>query len=303
MHCTMQSWDFSSDLRGKSHGVGAGFSLGVTGMYLSGLRLPDHLIFRHQTINLVNVRSIRSRFPVTPSLKVYTSYNVETPLPNLSRATEVSVCTNEAFETAIAKSVNLVKLFTGLVGTCRYQLSYAYPRLTHLRLPEGLYTGDLDGFSAPALQELHVDFIRGSEFLCVVTCDGVPLGKLRKVSVASRGPIRDLHKEAYLNGLRVFLRAASHIEVLDLPSVVSQALVLKLLTTECEDLYQDHDVIASIHGYETKSGRGEDRLRIVDKFHRVRIMVPFGPWEKIFEILRWYLPGRNQGVVYKGNQF
>jgi hypothetical protein len=122
----------------------------------------------------------------------------------------------------------------------------------------------------------------------VVSCEGLPLEKLRKVSVASRERIRDLHKEAYLNDLRVFLRAASHIEVLDLPSVASQALVLKLLTTECEDLYQDHEVI---HGYETKLGRGEDRLRIVDKFHCVRIMVPFGPWEKIFEILRWYLLG------------
>jgi hypothetical protein len=84
---------------------------------------------------------------------------------------------------------------------------------------------------------LHLDFTRGSEFLCVV--EGLPLAKLKKVSLGSGERIQDLSAEAYLNGVRVFLGAASRIEVLDLPSVVSQTFVLKLLTTQCEDLYQD----------------------------------------------------------------
>lgn len=221
-----------------------------------------------QEIYLVNVRSISSIFQVTRSLKVYSSYNVAMPLPDLRTATEVSICTGWIFDTDIAKSVNLVTLtlFSGVGGTYQYRLSNAYPRLTRLRLTERLHEGDLNGFSAPALQELHLDFTRGSEFLCVVACKGLPLAKLKKASLASGERIRDLNKEAYLDGIRIFLHVVSHIEVLDLPSVVSQAFVLKLLTIECEDLYQDHDVITSIHGYKTKFGRGEDRPRIVDKF-------------------------------------
>jgi hypothetical protein len=234
---------------------------------------------------LININS-EPIFPDAPVLKVISAFNSFIELPDLSSVSELYVNTSVSFESQLPRAFNLVTLHIYPADAhCYYHLPSTLRNLTVLRLSELLLKDALEGFSAPALQELHLDFGYGSEFSYVADCRGIPLSHLREISLGS--PQRTLEPDvrAYKDGLRKFLGAATHIKILRLIDRASTALVLKLLTSDCESLYQEHPVLLNSGGYEIELGR-EDRLSSVNKLRAWTQNIRNATWEETFADLK-----------------
>jgi hypothetical protein len=122
----------------------------------------------------------------------------------------------------------------------------------------------------------------------VVSCKGLPLHQLEEVLIEQTGEIQDVGVAEYCDGLRVFLRAIKNIKVLELHDSVPKALVLKLLTTDCESLYQDHTVFLGEEEYGIELGRGNNRITTINELRQCVGDIADGTWEEIYsELAIW----------------
>jgi hypothetical protein len=81
-----------------------------------------------------------------------------------------------------------------------------------------------------------VDFGPASEYLVVVSSKGIPLHNFGAVAI-------DVGVAEYCGGLRGFLGTIKNVKLLQPHGHVPQALILKLLTTDCESLCRDHTIL------------------------------------------------------------
>jgi hypothetical protein len=217
-------------------------------------------------LDLQNFVCLSPIFPVTPSLKVFSSYNVSLPhFPDLTPAIAVDISIDTGTNNALLKAVNTLKLGvkpSWTMPSCRgvYQLVVPYGRLTALHLSQGLREGGLVQFSAPALQTLSLNFTRGNEFLEVASCKGIPFHQVKTIVIEYKPEFRGVvDLGAYRGGLRHLLCVANSVESLHLKDEMPQTQVLQLLATDLGLLSQDSDVFISVGGYNMKLGQGKDR--------------------------------------------
>jgi hypothetical protein len=168
-------------------------------------------------LEIRNVVSSRQVFPVTPSLKIFSNFNVHLhSFPDVTSATELHISMDKGFQRALSEASNVVKLEIRLAhfGNGQYRLSAPYMRLTALYLCPGLYEGSLDGFSAPALQELSLRLAQGSEFLEVASCKGIPFHQVKTISIEHNYHLHDSETPGpYCKGLGRFLSFVNSLKV------------------------------------------------------------------------------------------
>jgi hypothetical protein len=150
-------------------------------------------------------------------------------------------------------------------------------------LIRGLRWEALEGFSAPALQELTLHFEQGGEFQTVVSCEGIPLHRILEVSLETRDEVKDHDLEFYRDKLLLFLRATTQIKVLNSIGYVSDALIVHLL--ESESLYPDHTILLKLSRCAIEVRSGKDRLSSIRELRRQYIGLPDGTWDEIHERL------------------
>jgi hypothetical protein len=179
-----------------------------------------------------------------------------------------------------------LKLELDNFGNGRYRLTAPYQRLTALHLCPGLYEGCLDGFSAPALQELSLSLARGTEFLEVASCKGIPFHRVKTIlikhehhlhdSVAAPGP--------YCEGLSQFLRLVNSLELWERDETI-QKPVLELPARYHQQPCREPVFLLTVRGYKVNLGRGKDRLATVTRLRACRSNLPDDTWVEILEDL------------------
>jgi hypothetical protein len=226
-------------------------------------------------------------FPSNPSLRIFKAENIMlSVLPDLSRVTEVSL---DADAASRFRLVDIASNLTRLDITrrnCAYSLTNAYSRLRTLSLVSGISRGGLDRFGAPKLTHLNVSFDAGSDFIAIISCEGLPLGQIEEVLIGSELPLtkegNEIHRVGYRNGLGRFLRAIESVQVMTLREPFIAELVLDLLGSDCKNLYHNHTLLLVINGVAMSLGQGDHRK---DSLHGIRRALQgesFGRWGEVF---------------------
>jgi hypothetical protein len=222
--------------------------------------------------------------PDTSSLKtVYLRRLAISSLPDLSNVTDLRVDVDKLDEEALAFAVNLVSL--NIRQWVPFKLNGIYAQLETLEI-EGMVTEEcLESFVAPKLIDLRLAVDRGCDYSHVVACKGIDMKTLKRANIGWPYRIEDDTVAEYLDGVRHFLAAAVNLEVLVLEDTLIASLVLKLLTSDCEQLYQSHALRIVLEEEEMELGQGEDRLPSVNQLRGKTGALTDSDWRDIYEYL------------------
>lgn len=207
-------------------------------------------------------------------------------LPNLASVTNlqlnyfyVNTMRESVEDQALASALN-VKMMK--IETWKpFNLAAKYPNLRSLELCDSVHAGSLAGFCAPMLCDLTLLVKAGRDYLSVVSCTGIQLKNVKKVRIGLHGQTSTNFPD-YLEGLRQFLKEVVNLETLIIEQPEVASLVLKLLTDDCEHLFQSHPVRLVLKGHSTELGRGEERLPSINEFRKQTKCVPDCSWDDLF---------------------
>lgn len=256
-------------------------------------RLAKLLHFPTPNLEELSLDGLASSLPIlpaTPSLKKLTfRRNKLSKLPDLSTVLELSVCiSGERYENALVNAVNLVKL-DFLSGSFIYHIRGSYPHLKSITLPGSMYYKSLAGLEAPSLDRLCTSFGWAHQFHGLLACPGVPLQDVRELEIGAEIMSRRAYSQhdGYLDALRRFLSATKNVQVLVFTDAFISGVILKLLTGDCEPLYQAHRPLIKLYEHEIHLEQGPARRPSVDKLRNLVTGIPSldASWEDIFRLL------------------
>lgn len=237
-----------------------------------------------QELELDYLRGDFTILPDTSSLETcYIRHLAISSFPNLSSVTNLTIDVDKPDEEALSLAVNVVDL--NIRNWTPFDLGGTYSRLETLRIEGKLTSNCLKSFSAPKLHNLTLAVDRGCDYSRVVACSGIDMKMLKRVNIGWPYRIEDDTVEEYLCGVRHFLTAAINLEVLDLDCATIASLVLKLLTSDCEWLYQSHVLRITLEEEEMELGQGENRLASVNEFREKTGCMPDADWSDIYKRL------------------
>ena len=222
--------------------------------------------------------------PDTSSLKtLYLRRVTISSFPDLSNVTTLQVDVDKLDEKALAFAPKVVNL--NIRQWVPFKLNGTYTQMETLEI-EGTITEEcLELFSAPKLSTVTLAVDRGSDYSNVVACKGIDMKNLKQANIGWPYRIEDDTVAKYVDGVRHFLAAAVNLELLVLEDIDIASLVLKLLTSDCEQLYQSHVLRIILEEEEMELGQGEDRLPSVNKLRERTGSLPDTDWHGIYEYL------------------
>ncbi|KIM27819.1 hypothetical protein M408DRAFT_329763 [Serendipita vermifera MAFF 305830] len=260
-----------------------------SGMWDKPSKLAEYLVFptpHLKELHLYNVVSSRDILPETPLLKTLQAWSVNVPsFPNLKAATSVRIryCTN--FSVALADATHLESL--SVEFSLNDSLKVDYPNLHTLQLSGCPESTALDGLSAPSLRSLGLQFSVPSALPVVLSCKGLPFNHIEFLDVSFESPTGN--PISYVEHTRRLLSATTKLRTLKLSGMLATSLVLKLLESECQSLWQDRDLKLDLDGTEYTLRPGEDRSLLL-KEHLGEVSSGIcGSWEEASSFLSWYL--------------
>ncbi|KAG8836187.1 hypothetical protein FRC17_009530 [Serendipita sp. 399] len=257
-------------------------------------RICQFLSFPTPSLNSLSLSGVESSgshiLPYTPSLQfLYLGFCALARYPSTRNVTHLQLSTsrNSSWDMrAIAEASLLQEL--GLDSWYEYTLMPAqYPSLRSLYLRGRIIAGCIRDIVAPNLKELTVLVDDGEGYAHVAECPGIDLGRLDYAQIGWPHYIENASIEMYLQPVRNFLNLATGLKTLEFEDKPMATLVFKLLTTDCQHLFQEHVLTLRLDDESVELGHGERRLETLnDLRRRVQCSPPDdATWEDIYREL------------------